>query len=150
MRGRGRTPSPSTTTCPSPDGNSDDHLRCCASSIGRAAGTRILAVLEPQLEHHEAGHDEGRSWPVRLAALTTCSVTAASLGWDPARGASTARRRGGRTFQTISTPLVRARSPPECARPGDHVLVMSNGGFGGVHARILDALVAKRADAILA
>ena len=25
-------------------------------------------------------------------------------------------------------------------RPGDHVLVMSNGGFGGVHQKILDAL----------
>jgi len=28
------------------------------------------------------------------------------------------------------------------ARPGDHVLVMSNGGFGGVHAKILAALAA--------
>jgi UDP-N-acetylmuramate: L-alanyl-gamma-D-glutamyl-meso-diaminopimelate ligase len=28
------------------------------------------------------------------------------------------------------------------ARPGDHVLVMSNGGFGGVHAKILQALAA--------
>ena len=26
------------------------------------------------------------------------------------------------------------------ARPGDHVLVMSNGGFGGIHARILERL----------
>ena len=26
------------------------------------------------------------------------------------------------------------------ARPGDHVLCMSNGGFGGVHARLLDSL----------
>ena len=26
------------------------------------------------------------------------------------------------------------------ARPGDHVLMMSNGGFGGIHARLLDAL----------
>jgi UDP-N-acetylmuramate: L-alanyl-gamma-D-glutamyl-meso-diaminopimelate ligase len=26
------------------------------------------------------------------------------------------------------------------ARSGDHVLVMSNGGFGGVHRRLLDAL----------
>jgi len=29
------------------------------------------------------------------------------------------------------------------ARPGDHVLCMSNGGFGGVHARLLEALAAK-------
>ena len=29
------------------------------------------------------------------------------------------------------------------ARPGDHVLCMSNGGFGGVHGKLLEAL-AKR------
>jgi UDP-N-acetylmuramate: L-alanyl-gamma-D-glutamyl-meso-diaminopimelate ligase len=29
------------------------------------------------------------------------------------------------------------------ARDGDHVLVMSNGGFGGVHQRLLDALGAR-------
>ena len=26
------------------------------------------------------------------------------------------------------------------ARPGDHVLVMSNGGFGGIHAKLLARL----------
>jgi UDP-N-acetylmuramate: L-alanyl-gamma-D-glutamyl-meso-diaminopimelate ligase len=29
----------------------------------------------------------------------------------------------------------------QTARTGDHVLVMSNGGFGGVHQKILDALL---------
>ncbi len=28
------------------------------------------------------------------------------------------------------------------ARPGDHVLCMSNGGFGGIHAKLLEALAA--------
>ena len=28
------------------------------------------------------------------------------------------------------------------ARPGDHLLCMSNGGFGGIHARLLAALTA--------
>jgi UDP-N-acetylmuramate: L-alanyl-gamma-D-glutamyl-meso-diaminopimelate ligase len=27
-------------------------------------------------------------------------------------------------------------------RPGDHLLCMSNGGFGGIHARLLEALQA--------
>jgi UDP-N-acetylmuramate: L-alanyl-gamma-D-glutamyl-meso-diaminopimelate ligase len=31
----------------------------------------------------------------------------------------------------------------EAARTGDHVLVMSNGGFGGVHQKLLDALTAR-------
>ena len=29
------------------------------------------------------------------------------------------------------------------ARPGDHVLVMSNGGFGGLHEKLLTALRAR-------
>jgi UDP-N-acetylmuramate: L-alanyl-gamma-D-glutamyl-meso-diaminopimelate ligase len=28
------------------------------------------------------------------------------------------------------------------AQPGDHLLCMSNGGFGGIHARLLAALAA--------
>ena len=31
------------------------------------------------------------------------------------------------------------------ARPGDHILCMSNGGFGGIHGKLLDALAAKAA-----
>ena len=29
------------------------------------------------------------------------------------------------------------------ARPGDHVLCMSNGGFGGIHGKLLAALKSK-------
>ena len=32
----------------------------------------------------------------------------------------------------------------QAARPGDHVLCMSNGGFGGIHGKLLDALKARR------
>lgn len=31
----------------------------------------------------------------------------------------------------------------KAALPGDHILVMSNGGFGGIHSKLLDALAAK-------
>ena len=30
------------------------------------------------------------------------------------------------------------------ARPGDHVLVMSNGGFGGIHEKLLERLAARQ------
>ena len=30
------------------------------------------------------------------------------------------------------------------ARAGDHVLVMSNGGFGGIHGKLLARLAAER------
>jgi UDP-N-acetylmuramate: L-alanyl-gamma-D-glutamyl-meso-diaminopimelate ligase len=29
----------------------------------------------------------------------------------------------------------------QIAQPGDHVLVMSNGGFGGIHDKLLKALM---------
>lgn len=29
------------------------------------------------------------------------------------------------------------------AQPGDHILVMSNGGFGGIHQKLLDGLANK-------
>lgn len=29
------------------------------------------------------------------------------------------------------------------AQPGDHILVMSNGGFGGIHQKLLDGLPKK-------
>ena len=35
-------------------------------------------------------------------------------------------------------------------RPGDHVLVMSNGGFGGVHEKLLHALTADGNDGTVA
>jgi UDP-N-acetylmuramate: L-alanyl-gamma-D-glutamyl-meso-diaminopimelate ligase len=31
----------------------------------------------------------------------------------------------------------------EASRPGDHILVMSNGGFGGLHEKLLAALRAR-------
>ena len=31
------------------------------------------------------------------------------------------------------------------ARAGDHILCMSNGGFGGIHQKLLDALAARKA-----
>ncbi len=37
----------------------------------------------------------------------------------------------------------------ESAQPGDHILVMSNGGFGGIHQKLLDGL-AKKAEAAAA
>lgn len=33
------------------------------------------------------------------------------------------------------------------AEPGDHILVMSNGGFGGIHQKLLDGLT-KKAEAV--
>jgi len=62
------------------------------------------------------------------------------LGWDPAAVLQPLGERA-RTFDDLS-PLVDAVR--DRARPGDHVLVMSNGGFGGIHGKLLTALQARR------
>ena len=58
------------------------------------------------------------------------------LGWDPADALAPMgdRARIAATVEDTMTAVMAA------VRPGDHVLCMSNGGFGGIHARLLDAL----------
>ena len=64
-----------------------------------------------------------------------------SLGWNLAEVLSPLNTRGedkASTFDDLDT-LVSAIAKE--AKPGDHILVMSNGGFGGVHQKILKAIV---------
>jgi UDP-N-acetylmuramate: L-alanyl-gamma-D-glutamyl-meso-diaminopimelate ligase len=49
-------------------------------------------------------------------------------------------RTAGRTADHIVEPAEIARRVAATAESGDVVLIMSNGGFGGVHARLLDRL----------
>ena len=63
------------------------------------------------------------------------------LGWDLAEALAPLGDKA-QAFNEIDA-LVKA--VVAAARPGDHVLVMSNGGFGGVHQKLLDALSARPA-----
>jgi UDP-N-acetylmuramate: L-alanyl-gamma-D-glutamyl-meso-diaminopimelate ligase len=64
---------------------------------------------------------------------------AGGLGWDAAAALSPLGERAA--VYTDLDALV--ASVTGDARPGDRVLVMSNGGFGGVHGRLLAALAAR-------
>jgi UDP-N-acetylmuramate: L-alanyl-gamma-D-glutamyl-meso-diaminopimelate ligase len=65
-----------------------------------------------------------------------------SLGWDlvqvlaPLNAVEPAK---AQAFDDLNA-LVNALAKE--AKPGDHILVMSNGGFGGVHQKILKAIAA--------
>jgi UDP-N-acetylmuramate: L-alanyl-gamma-D-glutamyl-meso-diaminopimelate ligase len=61
---------------------------------------------------------------------------AKDLGWDAA-GALAPLGEAARTFDDLGA-LVEAVAAE--ARDGDHVLVMSNGGFGGVHGKLLERM----------
>ena len=102
--------------------------------VGRG-GARILAVVEPRSNTMKLGRMNSQL-PDALADADFVFCYGNKLGWDPASvlqplGAKAA------TFDDLSR-LVDAVTSR--AQPGDHVLVMSNGGFGGVHRRVLDAL----------
>ena len=60
----------------------------------------------------------------------------AGLGWDAAEALAPLGARA-RTYEVLDALVMDVAA---AALPGDHILVMSNGGFGGVHQKLLDAL----------
>ncbi|EWM51372.1 L-alanyl-gamma-D-glutamyl-meso-diaminopimelate ligase [Bordetella holmesii 70147] len=101
---------------------------------------RILAVLEPRSNTMKLGTMAARL-PQALAGADPVFCFGAhegkyALGWNPADVLAPLGTRAS-SYDDLNT-LVRAVS--QAARPGDHVLVMSNGGFGGVHDKLLAAL----------
>jgi len=107
--------------------------------VGRG---RIVAVFEPRSNTMKLG---------TMQALLASSLTGADavfcyakgLGWEPA---GTLAPLGARAFVFHEIePMV--ESLAAMLRPGDHVLVMSNGGFGDVHAKLLERLDPARRDA---
>ncbi len=104
---------------------------------------RILAVLEPRSNTMKLGTMAARL-PEALADADLVFCFGANegkhaLGWNPDEVLAPL---GGRasSYDDIGA-LVAAVAG--AARPGDQVLVMSNGGFGGIHGKLLDALQAR-------
>ena len=96
---------------------------------------RIFAVLEPRSNTMKRGVMKD-ALPESLALADRVFVYTAGLGWDaPAVFA----RMGERARCLDDLEALMAAVVAE-AKPGDHVLIMSNGGFGGVQAKLLDRL----------
>ncbi|HEY6897265.1 MAG TPA: UDP-N-acetylmuramate:L-alanyl-gamma-D-glutamyl-meso-diaminopimelate ligase [Rhodocyclaceae bacterium] len=96
---------------------------------------RILAVLEPRSNTMKLGTMKAQL-PGSLAAADQVFCYGHNLGWDPAEALAPLGDKAG-TFGDLDA-LVAAIAA--AARPGDQVLVMSNGGFGGIHGKLLAAL----------
>lgn len=96
---------------------------------------RILAVLEPRSNTMKLGVMK-EALPESLRDADAVFCYAGNLGWDAAAALAPIQHKA-QTFDDL-TQLVAAVSA--LAKPGDHVLVMSNGGFGGVHQKLLQAL----------
>jgi UDP-N-acetylmuramate: L-alanyl-gamma-D-glutamyl-meso-diaminopimelate ligase len=101
--------------------------------VGPAA--RILAVLEPRSNTMKLGTMKAQL-PSSLAGADRVFCYAHGLGWDAAAALAPMGAQA-RVFDDLAA-LVAAIVAE--ARAGDHVLVMSNGGFGGIHGKLLAAL----------
>ncbi|MES2831398.1 MAG: UDP-N-acetylmuramate:L-alanyl-gamma-D-glutamyl-meso-diaminopimelate ligase [Pseudomonadota bacterium] len=104
-------------------------------------GGRILAVLEPRSNTMKLGTMKQALADSLIDADLVFGYGATgsgkeALGWNLGETLAPLGAKAA-VFDDIAT-LVTAIV--QAARPGDHVLVMSNGGFGGIHQKILDAL----------
>ena len=102
---------------------------------GKVGRKRILAVLEPRSNTMKRGTMKDQlAASLREADLVFCYSR--DLGWDVAAALSPLQNKAA-TFddlETLITAVVHA------AEQGDHVLLMSNGGFGGIRPKLLRAL----------
>ena len=102
------------------------------------AGRRILAVFEPRSNTMKLGTMKSQlPWSLEQTDLAFCH--SGDLGWDPREALAPMgeRARVADSIEALVQQVVAA------AREGDQILCMSNGGFGGIHARLLDALRAR-------
>ena len=101
----------------------------------KVGNERIIAIIEPRTNTMKLGAMNA-ALPGSLSNADVVFVYAHNLGWDV-----------GKTFEPIGIKTgifddldAMVKTVAEMAKPNDHILVMSNGGFGGVHGKILDAL----------
>ncbi len=105
-----------------------------ASRQGEKMG-KIIAVLEPRSNTMKLGVMKA-ALPASLKDADLVFCYSANLGWDVAEALNPIKNKS-QVFENLEN-LVAAIA--KIAKSGDHILVMSNGGFGGVHQKILDSL----------
>lgn len=109
----------------------------------KVGAARIIAVLEPRSNTMKMGI-WGESLAYSLAAADLVFCYAANLGWD----AKHAMVSLGQKVQTHENLEELIAVIADAAQAGDQVLIMSNGGFGGIHEKLLRALSLKTLPAV--
>jgi UDP-N-acetylmuramate: L-alanyl-gamma-D-glutamyl-meso-diaminopimelate ligase len=98
-------------------------------------GQRILAVFEPRSNTMKLGAMKAQlPWSLESADLAFCH--SGGLGWDAAEALAPmgARAQVAANVDALVAQVLAA------VQPGDHIVCMSNGGFGGIHAKLLQGL----------
>ena len=115
-------------------------IRTTVDGLRRKMGPaeRLLAVFEPRSNTMKLGTMKAQlPWALAGADLSFCH--SGGLDWD-ARQALAPLGQQAHVCASIDATV---QAVVRAARPGDHVLCMSNGGFGGIHAQLLTALSAR-------
>ncbi|HEX6733164.1 MAG TPA: cyanophycin synthetase, partial [Azonexus sp.] len=103
----------------------------------KVGAARILAVLEPRSNTMKLGTMKSQL-PDSLREVDAAYCYAGNLGWDAGAALAPMGERAT-VAEDLETLIERIAG---AARPGDHILIMSNGGFGGIHAKLLQRLAA--------
>ncbi|MCP1660815.1 UDP-N-acetylmuramate:L-alanyl-gamma-D-glutamyl-meso-diaminopimelate ligase [Neisseria perflava] len=104
----------------------------------KVGAARILAVLEPRSNTMKLGTMKA-ALPASLQEADTVFCYAGGVDWDVAEALSPlgAKLHVGKELEAFVADIVAQ------AQSGDHILVMSNSGFGSIHDKLLKALTAK-------
>lgn len=101
---------------------------------------RILAVIEPRSNTMKLGAMADRlPWALSQADHVFCFAPTEgkhALEWQP----DELFKPLGERAWSGDDPQALVQALCKAAQPGDHILIMSNGGFGGIHQKLLDAL----------
>ena len=98
-------------------------------------GQRILAIFEPRSNTMKLGTMKSQlPWSLEQADLSFCH--SGGLDWD----AHTVLAEMGHKAQVAANIDELVKQVMAHVQSGDHLLCMSNGGFGGIHDRLLNAL----------
>ena len=112
-------------------------IRLTLEGLRRNVGNaRVLVALEPRSNTMRAGVHIGELGPALIAADRVWLMAGDGIDWDPQEALAPLEGRG--RVVTRSDDLLEQLL--DAARPGDHVVFMSNGGFDAVPARFSRAL----------
>ncbi|MFM8899197.1 MAG: UDP-N-acetylmuramate:L-alanyl-gamma-D-glutamyl-meso-diaminopimelate ligase [Burkholderiales bacterium] len=111
-------------------------MRTTINGLRRKVGEqRIIAVFEPRSNTMKVGAMKAMlPWALEEANFSICH--SAGLAWNAAQALAPL----GRNAQTLDDLNAVVQAVAAQAQAGDHVLCMSNGSFGGIHAKLMKVL----------
>jgi UDP-N-acetylmuramate: L-alanyl-gamma-D-glutamyl-meso-diaminopimelate ligase len=112
-------------------------IRTTLAGLRASVGTkRIIAVLEPRSNTMRLGIHKDTLGPSLAEADEVILYSPPDLDWD----ADDVTRQLGEKAQAFADTEAIVRRVTDISRRGDHVLIMSNGAFGGLHEKLLASL----------